>query len=67
MNLVESITGSFGSLSDKLKEQIDLAIQERAVLALKSELTMRHKSFDDYSDEELRSCCLRRNERSWML
>jgi len=53
MNLVESITGSFGSLSDKLKEQIDLAIQERAVLALKSELTMRHKSFDDYSDEEL--------------
>jgi hypothetical protein len=53
MNLIESITGPFSSLSDKLKDQIDLAIQERAVLALKSELTMRHKSFDDYSDEEL--------------
>ena len=53
MKLIESITGPFGSLSDRLKEQIDLAIQERAVLALKSELTMRHKSFDDYSDEEL--------------
>lgn len=53
MNLIESITSPFSSLSDKLKEQIDLAIQERAVLALKSELTMRHKSFDDYNDEEL--------------
>jgi len=53
MKLIETITGPFSSLSDKLKDQIDLAIQERAVLALKSELTMRHKSFDDYSDEEL--------------
>lgn len=53
MKLIETITTPFSSLSDKLKEQIDLAIQERAVLALKSELTMRHKSFDDYSDEEL--------------
>ncbi|MFT7878845.1 MAG: hypothetical protein ABXS91_00475 [Sulfurimonas sp.] len=53
MKLIDSITAPFGSLSDRLKEQIDLAIQERAVLALKSELTMRHKSFDDYSDEEL--------------
>jgi hypothetical protein len=53
MNLIESVTAPFSSLSDKLKDQIDLAIQERAVLALKSELTMRHKSFDDYSDEEL--------------
>lgn len=53
MNLIESITGPLSSLSDKLKDQIDLAIQERAVLALKSELTMRHKSFDDYNDEEL--------------
>ncbi|MDD3591597.1 MAG: hypothetical protein PHO65_03090 [Sulfurovum sp.] len=53
MNLIGNITAPFSSLSDKLKDQIDLAIQERAVLALKSELTMRHKSFDDYSDEEL--------------
>jgi len=53
MKLIESITTPFSSLSDKLKDQIDLAIQERAVLALKSELTMRHKSFDDYNDEEL--------------
>ncbi|MFT7824526.1 MAG: hypothetical protein ABXS92_07175 [Sulfurimonas sp.] len=53
MNLIENISTPFSSLSNKLQEQIDLAIQERAVLALKSELTMRHKSFDDYSDEEL--------------
>lgn len=53
MKLIESVTSPFTSLNDKMKEQIDLAIQERAVLALKSELTMRHKSFDDYSDEEL--------------
>ena len=53
MNLVKRIASPFTSLSDKLKDQIDLAIQERAVLALKSELTMRHKSFDDYNDEEL--------------
>ena len=53
MNLIKSVTGPFSLLSDKFKDQIDLAIQERAVLALKSELTMRHKSFDDYSDEEL--------------
>jgi len=53
MKLIESITTPFGALSGRLKEQIDLAVQERAVLALKSELTMRHKSFDDYSDEEL--------------
>lgn len=53
MKLIESVTSPFTSLNDKLKEQVDLAIQERAVLALKSELTMRHKSFDDYNDEEL--------------
>ena len=39
--------------SDKLKESIDLKIQEKALLNLKAELAMRHKTFDDYSDEEI--------------
>ncbi len=39
--------------SEKLKEKIDLKIQEKAVLKLKAKLAMEHKSFDDYSDEEL--------------
>jgi len=39
--------------SDKLKNKIDLKIQEKALLNLKAELAMRHKTFDDYSDEEL--------------
>lgn len=39
--------------SEELKEKIDLKIQEKAVLKLKAKLAMEHKSFDDYSDEEL--------------
>lgn len=39
--------------SDKLKETIEFKIQERAVLALKAELAMRNKTFDNYTDEEL--------------
>jgi hypothetical protein len=39
--------------SDKVKNKIDLKIQEKAILSLKAELAMRHKSFDDYKDEEL--------------
>lgn len=39
--------------NQKLKEKIDFKIQERAILNLKAELAMRHKTFDDYSDEEL--------------
>lgn len=53
MKLIDTLTTPFTALSGRLKEQVDLAIQERAVLALKSELTMRHKSFEDYSDEEI--------------
>lgn len=39
--------------NDKLKSAINDKIQERAILNLKAELVMRHKSFDDYTDEEL--------------
>ena len=37
----------------KLKNRVDAKIQERAVLALKAKLTMNHKSFDDFNDDEL--------------
>ena len=39
--------------SQSLKDKIDYKIQERAVLNLKAELIIHHKTFDDYSDEEL--------------
>lgn len=39
--------------SDKFKKRVDAKIQEKALLNLKAELAMRHKSFDAYSDEEL--------------
>jgi hypothetical protein len=39
--------------SDKVKNKIDLKIQEKALLNLKAELAMRHKTFDDYNDQEL--------------
>ena len=39
--------------SNKLKDKIDEKIQEKAILNLKAELVMRHKSFEDFSDEEL--------------
>ncbi len=39
--------------SEKLKERIDMKIQERALLNLKAELAMRHKSLDNYTDEEI--------------
>lgn len=39
--------------SEKLKDKIDLKIQEKAVLKLKAKLAMKHKSFEDYNDEEL--------------
>lgn len=37
----------------KLREKIDFKIQEKAILNLKAELAMRHKSFEDYNDIEL--------------
>ncbi len=39
--------------NEKLKSAINDKIQERAILNLKAELVMRHKTFDDYNDEEL--------------
>jgi len=39
--------------SDSVKEKIDFKIQEKAIINLKAELAMRHKSFDDYTDEEI--------------
>ena len=39
--------------NDKLKNKIDMKIQEKVILNLKAELAMRHKSFDDYNDEEI--------------
>lgn len=39
--------------SEKVRESIDLKIQEKALLNLKAELAMRHKTFEDYSDEEI--------------
>lgn len=39
--------------SQKLKDKVDYKIQERAVLNLKAELIIHHKTFDDYNDEEL--------------
>lgn len=39
--------------SNSLKEKIDFKIQEKAIIHLKAELAMRHKSFEDYNDEEI--------------
>jgi predicted patatin/cPLA2 family phospholipase len=39
--------------TDYLKEKVEQTIRERALKALKVELTMRKKTFDDYNDEEL--------------
>jgi hypothetical protein len=38
---------------DNLKEKVNLKMREKAILHLKKELAMRHKTFDDYSDEEI--------------
>lgn len=37
----------------KVKDKVDSKIQERAILNLKAELALRHKTFDDYSDDEI--------------
>jgi len=39
--------------SDAVKEKINLKIREKAILATKARLVENHKSFDDFSDEEL--------------
>ncbi|MBD3790361.1 MAG: hypothetical protein IE885_08405 [Campylobacterales bacterium] len=49
--------------SDKIKEKIDAKIQEKAVLNLKAELAMRHKTFDDYTDEELEIMLVREKDK----
>ncbi len=39
--------------SDSVKEKINLKIREKAILATKARLIENHKTFDDFSDEEL--------------
>ena len=39
--------------SQQLKDSINLKIREKAILSTKARLIENHKSFDDYSDEEL--------------
>ncbi len=39
--------------SDTVKEKINFKIREKAILATKARLVENHKSFDDFSDEEL--------------
>jgi hypothetical protein len=39
--------------SNSLKEQINFKIREKAILSTKARLAENHKTFDDFSDEEL--------------
>ena len=39
--------------SDTVKGKINFKIREKAILATKARLVENHKSFDDFSDEEL--------------
>ena len=39
--------------SQQLRNSINLKIREKAILSTKARLIENHKSFDDYSDEEL--------------
>jgi len=39
--------------SDGIKDKINFKIREKAILATKARLAENHKSFDDFSDEEL--------------
>jgi|GEM_PF-1049714 len=39
--------------SDKVKEKVNFKIREKAVLATKARLAENHKTFDDFTDEEL--------------
>lgn len=39
--------------SGQLKDMINSKIREKAVLATKARLAENHKTFDDYSDEQL--------------
>lgn len=39
--------------SEQLKDAINSKIREKAILATKARLVENHKSFDDYSDEQL--------------
>ncbi len=39
--------------SDKVKEKVSFKIREKAVLATKARLAENHKTFEDFSDDEL--------------
>ena len=44
----------FGKIkSNELKDKVKLKIRKRAILATKARLIENHKTFDDYSDDEL--------------
>jgi hypothetical protein len=52
----ENITKAFdypAIKSKKLKDAISKKIREKAILSTKARLAEHHKTFDDYSDEEL--------------
>jgi hypothetical protein len=39
--------------SNQLKDKINLKIREKAIIATKARLVENHKTFDDFSDEDL--------------
>lgn len=39
--------------SDSIKDKVKLKIREKAILATKARLAENHKTFEDFSDEEL--------------
>lgn len=52
----ENVTKAFdypGIKSRKLKDGIKNKIREKAILSTKARLAEHHKTFDDYTDEEL--------------
>lgn len=52
----ENVTKAFDYPAIKgkeLKEAVRLKIREKAILSAKARLAENHKTFDDYSDEEL--------------
>ncbi len=53
MNITKYLKESTNSVISYPKELIETKIREKAVLATKARLMEHHKTFDDYSDEEL--------------
>ncbi len=53
MNITKYLKEGTNSVISYPKELIETKIREKAVLATKARLMEHHKTFDDYSDEEL--------------